>query len=272
MSRPVILGVLNVTPDSFSDGGRHIDTAAAVAYGVQLRAEGADYVDVGGESTRPGADRVPAEVELQRVIPVITGLRQAGVPTSVDTTRSEVAAAALAAGATMVNDVSGGLADPEMVRVVAEADCLWVVMHWRGHSRDMYATAVYADVVAEVRTELAERAEAAVRAGVKPERIILDPGLGFAKTAEHNWALLARLDQLRSLGYPLLIGASRKSFLGALLAGHDGTSRPVGQRDAASLAVHVLAAQNGAWGLRVHDVLGTIDALAVLERFDSERP
>jgi dihydropteroate synthase len=260
------LGVLNVTPDSFSDGGQHVGLAAAVARGLELQAQGADYVDVGGESTRPGAGRVDAETEMGRVIPVIADLSQAGVKVSVDTTRSVVAAAALAAGALIVNDVSGGLADPDMARVVSDAGCPWILMHWRGHSRDMQSRAVYADVVEEVKTELTDRVEAAVRAGVKPEQLIVDPGLGFAKTPEHNWRLLAHIGELRALGFPLLIGASRKFFLGQLLADADGSPRPTHGREAATIAVSVLAAQAGAWGLRVHDVLGTADALAVLER------
>ncbi|WP_412540785.1 dihydropteroate synthase [Longispora sp. K20-0274] len=266
MSTPVILGVLNVTPDSFSDGGRHAELAGAVAAGLALHAQGADYVDVGGESTRPGAARVDAATEAARVVPVIRELTAAGVATSVDTTRATVAAAALAAGAAIVNDVSGGLADPDMARVVADAGCPWILMHWRGHSDRMQANAVYSDVVAEVTAELSARVDAATRAGVDPARLILDPGLGFAKNAAHNWALLAHMDGLKGLGLPFLIGASRKSFLGALLAGPDGTPRPTGGREAATLAVSVLAAQAGAWGLRVHDVLGTADALAVLRK------
>jgi dihydropteroate synthase len=262
--RCVVMGVLNVTPDSFSDGGRWSDQDAAVRHGLDMVAEGADLVDVGGESTRPGADRVDADEEIRRVLPAVRELAAAGVLVSVDTTRAAVAAAALDAGARMVNDVSGGLADPQMAKMVAAAEVPWVLMHWRGHSRDMQALARYGDVVAEVRTELSRQADAALAAGVGPDRIVLDPGLGFAKTAEHNWALLARLDELVALGYPVLIGASRKSFLGRLLAGPDGAPAPVDRREDATVATGVLAAVKGAWGLRVHEVRPTVDAMKVV--------
>jgi dihydropteroate synthase len=257
------MGVLNVTPDSFSDGGRYADLEAAVAHGVALRRDGADLVDVGGESTRPGAERVDAATEIARVVPVIRALAAAGVPVSVDTSRAAVAAATLDAGAVIVNDVSGGLADPGMGAVIAAAGCPWILMHWRGHSRDMNQLARYHDVVAEVRAELTERVSAAVAAGVAADRLILDPGLGFAKNAEHNWALTAHLGELIALGHPVLFGASRKSYLGRLLAGPDGAPRPVDGREAATIATSVLAAAAGAWGVRVHDVRGTADALAV---------
>jgi dihydropteroate synthase len=260
---PVVMGVLNVTPDSFSDGGRWTDTAAAIAHGVELHRDGADLVDVGGESTRPGAERVDARTETARILPVVTGLVEAGVPVSIDTTRAAVAEAALGAGATLVNDVSGGLADPDMAPLVAAAGCPYVIMHWRGHSRTMSDLAVYSDVVAEVRAELLERVADAVGAGVAPERIILDPGLGFAKQAEHNWTLSRHLDELIALGYPVLFAASRKSYLGRLLAGPGGEPRPVDGREAATLATSVLAVAAGAWGVRVHDVRATADALAV---------
>ena len=268
---PVVMGVLNVTPDSFSDGGRYADVNAAVAHGVALHRDGAHLVDVGGESTRPGAARVDAATEAARVLPVVRGLVAAGVPLSIDTTRAAVAAAALDAGAAVVNDVSGGLADPDMGRVVADAGCPWILMHWRGHSRRMQDLAVYRDVVTEVRDELVERVAAAVDAGVAPERIVLDPGLGFAKRAEHNWALSARLDVLVGLGHRVLFGASRKSYLGALLAGPDGAPRPVDGREAATMATSVLAVAAGAWGVRVHDVRGTADALAVWRATGSPR-
>ncbi|HYN95386.1 MAG TPA: dihydropteroate synthase [Pilimelia sp.] len=257
------MGILNVTPDSFSDGGRYADVDAAVARGAALRAAGADYVDVGGESTRPGADRVDAAVERARVLPVVRALARAGVPVSVDTTRAEVAADALAAGAEVINDVSGGLADPRMAAVVADAGCPWVLMHWRGHSRRMGDLARYSDVVAEVAAELSARVDAAVAAGVALDRIVIDPGLGFAKGAEHNWALSARLPEIVALGRPVLFGASRKSYLGGLLAAPDGTPRPVGERAAATVAASLLAVAAGAWGVRVHDVRATVDALAV---------
>ena len=258
-----MVGVLNVTPDSFSDGGRYTDLEAAVEHGIAMHLDGAALVDVGGESTRPGAERIDVKTETDRAVPVIRRLADAGVPVSIDTTRAAVAAAALAAGAVIVNDVSGGLADPAMADVVADAGCPWVLMHWRGHSRVMGQLATYRDVVAEVRAELLDRVAAATAAGVDPARLLLDPGIGFAKNAEHNWALSARLDELVALGHPVLFGASRKSYLGRLLAGPDGTPRPVDQRDAATIATSVLAAAAGAWGVRVHDVRGTVDALAV---------
>jgi dihydropteroate synthase len=272
LDRPVVMGVLNVTPDSFSDGGRYADLDAAVAHGVQMVRDGAQIVDVGGESTRPGADRVDAAEEQRRVLPVIQELAAAGVPVSIDTTRAAVATAALEAGAAAVNDVSGGLADPAMAGVVAQAGCPWVLMHWRGHSRSMRELASYTDVVSDVCAELRDRTEAALAAGVAADRIILDPGLGFAKTAEHNWLLSAHLDRLLALGYPVLIGASRKSYLGALLADPvTGAPRPVDGREAATVATSVLAIAAGAWGVRVHDVRATVDALAVWQATGSPR-
>jgi dihydropteroate synthase len=259
------MGVLNVTPDSFSDGGRYLDRAAAIAHGVAMRADGADIVDVGGESTRPGAERIDAPTEIARTVPVIRDLVAAGVPVSIDTSRAAVAVEALAAGATVVNDVSGGLADPAMAKVVADAGCPWILMHWRGHSRNMEKLARYQDVVAEVRAELAMRVEEALVAGVLPDQIIVDPGLGFAKTAEHNWALSAHLDQILGLGYPVLFAASRKSYLGKLLADRQGNPRPVHEREAATLATTVLAIEAGVWGVRVHDVRASADAIKVWE-------
>ena len=259
------MGVLNVTPDSFSDGGCFADTASAVAHGLAMSAAGADLVDVGGESTRPGADRVDSDEECRRVLPVIRELSAAGVPTSVDTTRADVAEAAISAGAVLVNDVSGGLADKNMAELVAEAGVPWVLMHWRGHSREMYAAARYGDVVTEVCAELTARVEDVVAVGVAPEQLVLDPGLGFAKNAEHNWALLAGLDRIVGLGLPVLVGASRKSFLGRLLPGPDGAPRAAERRDAATLATTVLAAQAGAWGVRVHDAAGSVDAIRTVE-------
>lgn len=263
--RCLVIGVLNVTPDSFSDGGRYTQLGDACRHGLRLRAEGADVVDVGGESTRPGARRVDATEECRRVLPVIAELARAGVTLSIDTSRAAVAGAALDAGVQLVNDVSGGLADPDMARVVADAGCPWVLMHWRGHSADMQNLATYDDVVTDVRDELARRVDAAVAGGVAADRIVLDPGLGFAKTAAHNWAVLAHLESLTSLGFPVLVGASRKAFLGRLLAGPDGTPRPADGREAATVACSILAAQAGAWAVRVHDVLPTVDALAVLD-------
>ncbi|WP_232323814.1 dihydropteroate synthase [Catenuloplanes japonicus] len=258
------MGILNVTPDSFSDGGRYADRSAAVAHGIEMRTDGAHVIDVGGESTRPGAGRVDAAEESRRVLPVIRDLAAAGVRVSIDTTRASVAAAAIEAGAVAVNDVSGGLADPDMAAVVASSGVPWILMHWRGHSRGMQQLAVYQDVVAEVRGELSQRVDAALAAGVAAEKIIIDPGLGFAKSAEHNWALTRHLGDLISLGFPLLFATSRKSYLGALLRGPDGTPRPAGERrDAATVATSVLAVAAGAWGVRVHQVRDTADALAV---------
>jgi len=263
-ARCVVMGILNVTPDSFSDGGRHDTVAAAVAHGLHLAATGADYVDVGGESTRPGAGRVDPAEELRRVLPVVAGLASSGVAISIDTTRSHVAAAALEAGAVMVNDVSGGLADRDMGRVVAGAGVPWVLMHRRGDSRDMYAEATYDDVVHDVRRELCRRVDAALAAGVAAERLVVDPGLGFAKQPEHDLALLAGLDRITDLGFPVLVGASRKRFLGTVLASPDGGPRPPAGRDDATVATTVVAAASGAWGVRVHDVAGSADAVRVL--------
>jgi dihydropteroate synthase len=263
------MGVLNVTPDSFSDGGRYADLDAAVAHGRALWAAGADIVDVGGESTRPGAERVEPEEEIRRVVPAIRALAADGVTVSVDTTRAAVAEAALDAGATIVNDVSGGQSDPAMAKVLAAAGVPWVLMHWRGHSRDMQALARYGDVVRDVTAELTRQVDAALAAGVDPQRIAIDPGLGFAKTAEHNWTLLARLDELTALGYPVLVGASRKAFLGRLLAGPDGTPAAVDAREHATVATSVLAAVMGAWGVRVHEVTPTLDALKVVRAWST---
>ncbi|WP_206518070.1 dihydropteroate synthase [Rhodococcus sp. X156] len=258
-----VMGILNVTSDSFSDGGRYLDRGAAIAHGVELRRAGADVVDVGGESTRPGAQRVDAAAETERVVPVVAALCAEGVPVSVDTMRASVAAAAVAAGATIINDVSGGKADPDMARVVAETGATWVLMHWRAHSDTMAQLATYDDVVADVRTELMARVEEAVRAGVDPSRLVIDPGLGFAKTGDHNWALLRALPDLVATGLPVLVGASRKRFLGALLADADGTPRPAAGREVATAVLSALAATHGAWGVRVHDVLASVDAVAV---------
>ena len=261
--RTVVLGVLNVTPDSFSDGGRYTDIEQAVAHGVAMYRCGADLVDVGGEATSPGAHRVAPDVEAARVVPVIRALVAHGVPVSVDTMRASVAEAALEAGAHVINDVSGGLADPDMAGVVASAGVPWILMHWRGHAREMGKLAHYDDVVAEVRDELCVRVDAALAAGVPTSALVLDPGLGFAKHAEHNWALLHRLDTLLELGFPVLIGASRKRFLGRLLAGPGGVPRPPDGREDATVAVSTLAAAAGAWGVRVHDVRRSLDAIAV---------
>ncbi|HEY7263289.1 MAG TPA: dihydropteroate synthase [Trebonia sp.] len=266
------MGVVNVTPDSFSDGGQWYGAAAAIQHGLDMVAQGADIVDVGGESTRPGAQRVSAEEELRRVRPVITELVKAGVRVSVDTMRAAVAEFALEAGVSLVNDVSGGLADPYMPRLVAKAAVPYVVMHWRGHSHDMYSRAVFQDVVREVRDELTQRVDAAVAEGVDPSLIVLDLGLGFSKLPDwqgpnaHNWDLLAHMGEVARIGgrdFPVLVGASRKGFLGRLLAGPDGTPRPAEGNDDATVAVTALAAAAGAWCVRVHRVPANVDAVRV---------
>ncbi|MDG9720124.1 dihydropteroate synthase [Streptomyces sp. DH24] len=265
------MGIVNVTPDSFSDGGRWSDPQRAVAHGLALIDEGADILDVGGESTRPGALRPPVEEELRRVLPVVRELAATGVPVSVDTMRAEVAARAIEAGARLVNDVSGGLADPAMLPLVAQAGTPYVAMHWRGHSADMQTNAVYGDVVTDVADELRLRVEAALHAGISPDHLIVDPGLGFAKHADHNWQLLARLGEIVALGRPVLVGAARKSFLGHLLADPaTGRPRSARLRDAATSAVSVLAAAQGAWCVRVHDVASTSDAVRVTARWGLE--
>ncbi len=257
------MGVVNVTPDSFSDGGEWFQPEEAVAHGRELRAQGADVLDVGGESTRPGAERPSEAEELRRVLPVVEALAADG-PVSIDTMRAAVAAAALDAGADLVNDVSGGLADPEMAPLVAERAVPFVAMHWRGHSVGMQSRAVYDDVVTDVCRELAERAEAVLAAGVAPERLVLDPGFGFAKTAEHNWELLRRLDEVLGLGHPVLVGTSRKTFLGKV-GRAPGDERPPLERDVATAVTTVHAARAGAWCVRVHDVVAAVDALDVAQ-------
>jgi dihydropteroate synthase len=260
------MGVVNVTPDSFSDGGAWYGADAAIAHGLELVAQGADIVDVGGESTRPGAQRIDVEEELRRVGPVVTELVKAGVPTSIDTMRARVAEFALHAGVHLVNDVSGGLADPDMPRLVAEAGVPYVVVHWRGHSTDMYARAHYNDVVREVRDELEQRVADVIAAGLHPDQIVLDPGLGFGKKPEHNWPLLANLAELAVLGghrFPVLVGASRKRFIGRVLAGPDGTPRSFEGSDDATVATTALAAAGGAWCVRVHRVPANVDAVRI---------
>lgn len=259
------MGVLNVTDDSFSDGGRYLDADNAVAHGLVLVAEGADIVDVGGESTRPGATRIDARLETSRVIPVVKQLAAEGVTVSIDTMHADVAQAALQNGARIVNDVSGGRADPAMAPLLADAGVPWVLMHWRSVSADRpHAAPHYGDVVAEVRAELLASVDAAVAAGVDPAKLLIDPGLGFAKTGQHNWALLRALPQLVATGIPVLLGASRKRFLGTLLAGPDGSPRPPDGRETATAVISALAALSGAWGVRVHDVRATSDALKVV--------
>jgi dihydropteroate synthase len=267
------MGVVNVTDDSFSDGGLFLDRDRAVEHGLALAAEGAAIVDVGGESTRPGAVRVDPRVETSRVLPVIKELAGQGITVSIDTMRADVARAALENGAQIVNDVSGGRADPNMAGLLAEAKVSWVLMHWRPVGSDRpHDVPEYRDVVAEVRDELLAGVDAAVSAGVDPARLIIDPGLGFAKTGEHNWALLQALPELVSAGIPVLVGASRKRFLGTLLAGADGRPRPPGGRETATAVISALAGLHGVWGVRVHDVRASVDALKVVEAWTAERP
>ncbi|GAA1994756.1 dihydropteroate synthase [Isoptericola halotolerans] len=269
--RCLVMGVVNITPDSFSDGGEWFEPDAGVQHGLDLLADGADVLDVGGESTRPGSARVDEDEELRRVIPVIGRLAAAGAVVSVDTTRATVAERAVAAGARIVNDVSGGLADPRMADVVAETGVVYVAMHWRGHADVMDDLEQYDDVVADVRAELGARTAALHDAGVAPEQIILDPGLGFAKAGSLNWPLLAHLDALQSLGRPVLVGASRKRFLGHLLAadGPGADPAPPLARDDATAAISALAAHAGAWCVRVHATRASVDAVRVAAAWDA---
>ena len=260
---PLVMGVVNVTPDSFSDGGQWFEPDAAIAHGRDLLAEGADILDVGGESTRPGAERPSLDEELRRVLPVVEALAAAGAVVSVDTMRAEVASRALAAGARVINDVSGGLADPEMAAVAAGAGVPFIAMHWRGHSRDMQDRAVYTDVAAEVCAELSVRAEELLAQGISRDNLVLDPGFGFSKLAAHNWSLLRHLDQVTGLGFPVLVGTSRKAFLGRLGVPEGSDPRPPLERDAATAATSLYAAMAGVWAVRVHHVPSTLDALRV---------
>ncbi|GFG74189.1 dihydropteroate synthase [Mycobacterium botniense] len=258
--------MVNVTDDSFSDGGRYLDADRAVEHGLALTAEGAAIIDVGGASTRPGAIRVDPQVETARVIPVVKQLAAQGVTVSIDTMHSSVARAALENGAHIVNDVSGGRADPGMAPLLAEAGVPWVLMHWRPLSADQpHQVPHYRDVVAEVRAELLASVDDAVTAGVDPAKLVIDPGLGFAKTAQHNWALLHALPRLVSTGVPVLVGASRKRFLGTLLAGPRGDVRPPDERETATAVISALAALHGVWGVRVHNVRASVDALKVVD-------
>lgn len=257
----LVMGVVNVTTDSFSDGGRYVDTDAAVAHGLELAAQGADIVDVGGESTRPGAQRVPVSHELDRVVPVVRELADRGIRVSVDTMRARVAEAAIAAGATTINDVSGGLADPGMLDVVAAGDVDYVLMHWRSHSATMQAETSYDDVLADVVAELVARRDAALAAGIPADRIVLDPGVGFSKTWDQNWDLLAGLERFQTLGHRVLVGVSRKRFLGELLGGRD----PLG-RDAATAAISTWCALADVWAVRTHEVPSQLDAIRVGQR------
>lgn len=255
------MGILNITPDSFADGGKHFDFESAIIRAKEMLAEGVDIIDVGGESTRPGAERVPEELERERVIPVITELVELGATVSVDTMRAATAEAAIGMGATYVNDVSGGLADPAMGKLLARnPNVNYILMHWRGHSKNMNDLAKYENVVSEVKEELDNRVIELLKSGVNEEQIILDPGIGFAKLPIHNWEVLKGIDRISMLGYPILIGASRKRFLGDLL----GANSP-DDRESASIALTTLLAQREIWGVRTHSVKAHRDAIAVVE-------
>lgn len=265
LTRALVMGVVNVTDDSFSDGGLFLDRQRAVEHGLALAAEGAQIIDVGGESTRPGAVRIEASVETARVLPVVKELAEQGITVSIDTMHADVARAALENGASIVNDVSGGRADPAMAPLLADAGVPWVLMHWRAlDAGEPHRVPDYRDVVTDVRTELLAAVDAAVAAGVDPANLIIDPGLGFAKSAAHNWALLRALPDLVATGIPVLVGASRKRFLGTLLAESTGQVRPPDGRETATAVISALAALHGAWGVRVHDVRASVDALKVL--------
>jgi len=265
LDRTLVMGVLNVTPDSFSDGGRFNDADLAIKHALQMIADGADIIDIGGESTRPGSERISVQEELDRVLPVISALADSGAAISIDTMRVDVARAAVDAGACMVNDVSGGKADPEMLSYVATLNTPYILMHWRGPSNIMNTLTDYVDVVADVTAEISQQVDVAVSAGIARERIAIDPGIGFAKTVDQNWPILKHLDVLEGLGLPILMGASRKKFLGELLA-KDGVVRDLDDRENATTAISTLMAARGLWAVRVHDVKSSSDAIAVVDR------
>jgi dihydropteroate synthase len=265
IDRTLVMGVINVTPDSFSDGGLFLDSKVAIAHAKQMLLDGADIIDIGGESTRPGSQRISAQEEIDRVLPVISEMAKTDAILSIDTMRAEVAKVAMSAGAHMVNDVSGGKADPEMLGYVAELDVPFILMHWRGPSNIMNTLTNYDDVVRDVTMEISAQVEVAVSAGIARERIAIDPGIGFAKTVEQNWPILKHLDILDELGLPILMGASRKKFLGELLA-NNGEPREMAQRESATTAISTLMALRQTWAVRVHDVKATRDAVTVVER------
>jgi len=265
LDRTLVMGVLNVTPDSFSDGGRFNDPEIATNHALQMIKDGADIIDIGGESTRPGSERISVQAELDRVLPVIAALVDSGVAISIDTMRAEVAQAAVAAGACMVNDVSGGKSDPEILEYVASLSTPYILMHWRGPSNIMNTLTDYQDVVADVTNEISKQVDVAVAAGIARERIVIDPGIGFAKTVDQNWPILKHLDVLEELGLPILMGASRKKFLGELLI-KDGVPRNSDERESATTAISTLMAARGLWAVRVHDVKSSSDAIAVVDR------
>jgi len=265
LDRTLVMGVLNVTPDSFSDGGRFFDASQAIAHAKQMIKDGADIIDIGGESTRPGSERISAQVEIDRVLPIISALADTGAVLSIDTMRTEVAQVAVSAGAQIVNDVSGGKADPEMLSYMATLDIPYILMHWRGPSNIMNTLTDYTDVAADVASEISSQVDVAVAAGVARDRIVVDPGIGFAKTVDQNWPILKHLDVLENLGLPILMGASRKKFLGELLS-QDGEARDMDDREAATLAISALMAQQNTWCVRVHDVRGSRDVIEVVNR------
>ncbi len=257
-----MMGILNITPDSFADGGKYLSKTDAITQGRRLIAEGADIIDIGGESTRPGAERVSEEMELERVIPVVTELVKDGAVVSVDTMRAEVAKQGITAGATYINDVSGGLADEKMAKLIASnSKVQYIAMHWRGHSKEMQKQAVYENVVTEVKDELDDRVTSLLKAGVSPEQIILDPGIGFAKESEHNWQILKNIERFQMLGYPLLVGVSRKRFLGELINANEPD-----KREAATIALTTELARVKVWAVRTHAVKAHQDAISVIER------
>jgi dihydropteroate synthase len=265
LDRTLVMGVLNVTPDSFSDGGRFNDARIATNHALQMIKDGADIIDIGGESTRPGSERISVQEELDRVLPVISALADSGIAISIDTMRPEVARAAIAAGACMINDVSGGKSDPEMLEYASSLNSPYILMHWRGPSNIMNTLTDYQDVVADVTAEISQQVDVAVAAGIARERIVIDPGIGFAKTVDQNWPILKHLDVLEGLGLPILMGASRKKFLGELLA-KDGVPRDSDERESATAAISTLMAARGLWAVRVHDVKSSSDAIAVVDR------
>jgi dihydropteroate synthase len=265
LDRTLVMGVLNLTPDSFSDGGRFNDPTIATNHALQMIQDGADIIDIGGESTRPGSERISVQEELDRVLPVISALAGSGAAISIDTMRVEVARAAVDAGSCMVNDVSGGKSDPEMLGFVATLNTPYILMHWRGPSNIMNTLTDYNDVVADVAREISNQVDVAVAAGIARERIAIDPGIGFAKTVDQNWPILKHLDVLEGLGLPILMGASRKKFLGELLA-KDGIARDSDERESATTAISTLMAVRGIWAVRVHEVKSTRDAIAVVDR------
>ena len=265
IDRTLVMGVINVTPDSFSDGGLFLDSKVAIAHAQQMLLDGVDIIDIGGESTRPGSQRISAQEEIDRVLPVITEMVKTEAILSIDTMRAEVAEAAMSAGAHMINDVSGGKADPEMLEYVAKISAPYILMHWRGPSNIMNTLTNYDEVVRDVTMEISAQVEAAVSAGISRDRIAIDPGIGFAKTVEQNWPILKHLDVLDELGLPILMGASRKKFLGELLA-RNGEPRVMEERESATTAISTLMAFRNTWAVRVHDVKASRDAIAVVER------